>query len=429
MARYTDPQQHFSVFYPDDWLPLTRENSPHVDFVSAATGGFLRVESRQFLHNVPAEQRPERFLETLIARENGGKNSFSVPPIEHFHRHGAEGVHVSYTLPRDFCTSDAEILRHVRVWVFTRGPIQVRCLYRCRAQQAGEDDAELESIVRSLEISAEPLLDFAAFARYYLTRLQRMGPRFANATLNGAVLRLPDGQLVSLDEVYDEFAQNPQNLDALIENHIEKLDFCGDDVPDLRDFHAVKSLLLPKLFRAAREPQPHRIPFWSGLEVGAIVCGNVFQYPVTGELLRAWNFESLVELHDLLVDNLYNLGPLHPHVLGNEDSGAALALVFDEHLLASSAVLYDDFYESCCDNLGCAEFLVGVPTHDFLTCFRADDTKFVLRHTADVRWNFHHRRHGLSDLVYAMHGPRVSDVTPHDIYAARSVSKLGATEN
>ena len=36
---------------------------------------------------------------------------------------------------------------HTRAWIFSRGRVQVRCLYRCRSNDAGVDDDELDEII------------------------------------------------------------------------------------------------------------------------------------------------------------------------------------------------------------------------------------------------------------------------------------------
>jgi hypothetical protein len=45
---------------------------------------------------------------------------------------------------------------HTRAWIFTRGRVQVRCLYRCRSSDAGVDDDDLEGIINSLELHDDP---------------------------------------------------------------------------------------------------------------------------------------------------------------------------------------------------------------------------------------------------------------------------------
>ena len=45
MAEYSDAENNYTIVYPDGWLPLTHEGSPHVSLASLTTGGYLKVEA------------------------------------------------------------------------------------------------------------------------------------------------------------------------------------------------------------------------------------------------------------------------------------------------------------------------------------------------------------------------------------------------
>ncbi|MBZ5580788.1 MAG: hypothetical protein LAQ30_01045 [Acidobacteriia bacterium] len=62
----------------------------------------------------------------------------------------------------------------------------------------------------------------------------------------------------------------PHRMDELIESHINLLDYCSDDVPDLKNYKLIKPLLFPKIFRAASHNlPPHRLSLWPGIAIGA----------------------------------------------------------------------------------------------------------------------------------------------------------------
>ena len=57
MPEYSDPDKSYTISYPDGWLPLTHEGSPHVSLASLTTGGYLKVEACQFEKAVPEAMR------------------------------------------------------------------------------------------------------------------------------------------------------------------------------------------------------------------------------------------------------------------------------------------------------------------------------------------------------------------------------------
>ena len=63
MPEYSDPEKNYTAIYPDGWLPLTHEGSPHVSLASLTTGGYLKVEACQFEKQAPEALRPDRALQ------------------------------------------------------------------------------------------------------------------------------------------------------------------------------------------------------------------------------------------------------------------------------------------------------------------------------------------------------------------------------
>jgi hypothetical protein len=415
MTAYSDPARIYTLEYPEGWLPLTQEGSPHISLASLTTGGYLKVEAYQIEQPAVAELRPERVLQSLLACEKRAWPELGDPRISCGMRNGAASAYLTYTRSEARDTKEVNDFGHVRAWVFTRGCMQVRCLYRCRKNDTGTDDEELNAIINSLVIDPAQHLDASMFTRYYFNVLKRRRPQMAPVPPTGLALTLQDGQTVLLEHLFNHYRQEPEKIDELIDSHINLLDFCGDDVPDLANFKAVQPLLFPKVFRAtSSQLPPHRMKLWPGLLLGAVVQGSVFNYGVNSERLQDWGLSALSEIGELLVDNLYELPPVTPRGL-KDDDGGTVAISYVDHPFCASFVMYEDFYETTAQNLGAAEFLVGLPDPSCVSCFRCDDPRFVVQHTALLRWDYHRSVERLTDTVYLVRGPTVRDVKPYDI--------------
>ena len=416
MSEYRDPQNHFAFEYPEGWLPLTHEGSPHLSLASLTTGGFLKIEGYQFLHAAPNDLRPEGILRTLLNCEQRRWPQMGLPAIHTGMHQGALAAWASFTRRETGDLPRGTDLGHTRAWVFSRGSVQVRCFYRCRSEDCQTDDEDLDRILDSLVIEAVDHLDVAGFASYYFSLLKKRRPQLPVAPMEGLTLMLPDSQPILLDHLYNHYLLEPQRLDELIEGHIERLDYCGDDVPNLDNYEAVKSLLFPKILSvpSSRELPPHRMPLWPGLAVGAVVQGRVFSYGVNLARLNTWGRQSLQELREDLLDNLYALPPVAPRGL-RDPEGTPQALSYVDHPFAASFVLFDDFYETTAHNLGVSEFLVGLPDPGCVSCFREDDPRFVVQHTALLRWDYHRSVDRLTDSIYLVSGPDPQQVKRYDI--------------
>lgn len=415
MPEYSDPEQNYTIDYPDGWLPLTHEGSPHVSLASLTTGGYLKLEAYQFTDPTPEAMRPDRTLRALIECEKRTWPQIGEPRIQPGNRRGVAAVFTAFTRTEPKGEEHAADFGHTRAWVFSRGRVQVRCLYRCRSDDAGIDDDDLESMIGSLVLHDDPHLDSASFTHYYYSLLKRHRPNSVARPPEGLTLTLADGQTILLEHLFNHYLLEPDRMDDLIETHIERLDYCGDDVPDLGNYKLVKPLLFPKIFRATpRATQPHRLPFWPGLTVGAVVQGSVFTYGVNVERLKNWGVKSLEEIMDDLIDNLYNIPPIAPRGLRCED-GTTQAISYVDHPFSASFILFDDFYETTAHNLSASEFLVGLPDPSCVSCFNDNDPRFVVRHTALLRHDYHRSVERLTDAIYLVTGPTPADVKPYDI--------------
>jgi hypothetical protein len=77
--------------------------------------------------------------------------------------------------------------------------------------------------------------------------------------------------------------------------------------------------------------------------------------------------------------------------------------------------MYEDFYATTAENLGCREFLVGLPEPGHLSCFREDDARFTVEHAAHLRGAFHGGLERLTDVIYVVNGPTPEHVRPYDV--------------
>jgi hypothetical protein len=415
MPEYSDPEKNYTIAYPDGWLPLTHEGSPHVSLASLTTGGYLKIEAYQFAEPTDEAMRPERTLRALIECDKRNWPVIGNPPIQRGSRCGSAMAYTSYTRVEPKGEQHAADFGHTRAWVFSRGRVQVRCLYRCRSDDSRIDDDDLYSIIGSLALHDDPHLDAASFTHYYFSLLKRRRPHSVTRPPEGLTLTLADGQTILLEHLFNHYLLEPERMDDLIEAHIERLDYCGDDVPDLGNYKLVKPLLFPKIFRVtSRGHLPHRLPFWPGLAVGAVIQGSVFTYGVNVERLKNWKVKMLEDIMEDLVDNLYGISPVAPRGLRGDD-GDARAISYVDHPFSASFILFDDFYETTAHNLSASEFLVGLPDPSCVSCYRDDDPRFVVQHTALLRHDFHRSVERLTDTIYLVTGHTPADVKPYDI--------------
>src|SRR5271169_1469745 len=97
MPEYSDPEKSYTISYPDGWLPLTHEGSPHVSLASLTTGGYLKVEACQFEKAVPDTMRPDRALQSLIECEKRTWPSIDDPLIQRGSRNSSAQAYMTYT--------------------------------------------------------------------------------------------------------------------------------------------------------------------------------------------------------------------------------------------------------------------------------------------------------------------------------------------
>jgi hypothetical protein len=329
MLPYTDPERHYSLEYPASWLPLTGEGTPHISFASLTTGGCLRMEAYRFEQPADTVLPAAAAIRALLASDRRHWPALGTPAVHTVIRGSLRSARTTYTRPETRSTDEPD-WGLTRAWVFNRGHIQVRGVYRCRQVDAGVDDDELETMMDSLTVHGAPQLDAGSFGHYYHCLLKRHRPQLAVQPLIGLTLSLPDGQTILLEHLYHQYLQQPDQLDGLIEKHMDLLDYCGDDVPDLGSYQHVRALLFPKLARFTGRLPLHRLPLWPGLAVSAVVQGAVFHYGVNTERLHSWGLHSLSDLRDDLLANLHRLPLVRPRGLLNE-RGELRAVTYAEH--------------------------------------------------------------------------------------------------
>ncbi|MEI6082794.1 MAG: hypothetical protein WCS70_00680 [Verrucomicrobiota bacterium] len=415
MPEYSDPESLYTLDYPEGWLPLTHEGSQHVSLASLTTGGYLKIEAYEFDQPNVDELRPEKTLRTLTEAERRTWAQIGEPHIQRRSRDYMNFAYTTYTRIEPKDEAHATDFGHTRAWVFTRGDTQVRGLYRCRSTDAGVDDEDLDGIINSLLLTNIHHLDANSFTNYYYCLLKRHRPQLVNQPPTGLSLTLADGQTILLEHLFNHYLQEPERMDELIESHMGLLDYCGDDVPDLTCLKSVKPLLFPKLFRTGSGALPaHRLKLWPGLALGAVIQGTVFNYGVNGERLKSWGIDSLAAIRNDLLENLYAIPPTAPRGL-RDDEGETRAISYVDHPFAASFIMFADFYETTAHNLSADQFLVGLPDPSCVSCFRDDDPRFVVQHTAMLRWDYHRSVERLTDSIYLVTGPQLKDIKPYDI--------------
>ena len=415
MPQYSDAEGSYTIEYPESWLPLTDEGSPHIGLASLLTGGYLKIEACRFDNPTHALLRPAMALRTLVEADHRHRPASEAPAVLGIARSGVTGAHTTYSTAECKGGGPATGFGHTRAWVFSRGGLQVRCLYRCRRCDAGADDDELQAIIDSLVLHQTSHLDAGSFSQYYFSVLKRHRPRLAVRPPDGLTLTMSDGQAILLEHLYNRYRQVPERLDELIESHIDLLDFCGDDVPDLANYRLIRPLLFPKLCRITGGVlPPHRARFWPGLAVGAVVRGTVFHYGVNSERLHHWGFATLREIWPDLLAGLAQVSSVRPRGLRDEQ-GQVQAISYADHPFSASFVLYEDFYETTAGNLNAPEFLVGLPDPGCVSCFREDEPRFVAEHTTRLRGDYHRSVEHLTDTIYLVTGPTPQDARPYDV--------------
>jgi len=410
MPQYTDADHNYTIEYPSMWVALTDEGSPHISLASLVTGGSLRIEA--YRSSSPAGNlRPEATLRALVEADCQRRPPGLQPAILPSQLGGLHSATTCYDLPE----TRGSACGHARSWVFNCGHAQVRCCYRCRQSDAGLDDEDLDEMLATLTIHDSARLDAGSFGRYYFSLLRRHRSQIAGQPPDGLTLTLRDGQHVLLEQLYNHYLQQPDRLDALIESHLDLLDFCGDDVPDLANYQAVRSLVFPKLCRATSGVLPaHRLRFWPGLAIGAVVRGTVFHYGVNTERLHQWGFAALTDIWKDLTASLYRLPAVRPR--GQCDGrGQVQAIRYADHPFSASFLLYEDFYATVSRNLDASEFLVGLPEPGTVSCFREDDPRFIAEHTTQLRWEYHRSIERLTDTIYLVTGPTRAHIKPYDV--------------
>ncbi|MGD0017411.1 MAG: hypothetical protein ABSC38_07860 [Verrucomicrobiia bacterium] len=415
MVEYNDPEKMYNLEYPEGWLRLTHEGLPHISLASLTTGGYLEIQAYHFPSPKTPLSPPEHTLAAFLKYEQRTWPDIGEPPIHREFCNGAAMAYAQFTRAEEAAPKRATDFGHARAWVFCRGNIQVRCVYRCRKEDATTDDADLAAIIDSLVLNDTPRISAAGFAHYYFSLLKRHRPRVVANPPDSLMLTLSDGQTVLLEHLYNHYLQQPERLDELIEKHIDLLDYCGDDVPDLTNYSLIRGQIYPKIVCAPNvHLPPHRLPCWPGLAIGAIIQGSVFTYGVGSERLRTWGFPTLEDVIEDALSNLQRLPAIPPRGLC-DNSGRVRAISYGDHPLSSSFILFSDFYRTTAQNLGVKEFLVGLPCPGCVSCFSSEDPQFVVQHTAALRWEYHRGIERLTDTIYVVGGPTLQDVQPYDV--------------
>src|ERR1019366_8415806 len=118
MPEYSDPEKSYTISYPDGWLPLTHEGSPHVSLASLTTGGYLKVEACQFEKAVPEAMRPDRALQSLVDCEKRSWPQIEEPVIQRGSRNGSALAYMTYTRTEPQDDDHLADFGPTRAWIF-----------------------------------------------------------------------------------------------------------------------------------------------------------------------------------------------------------------------------------------------------------------------------------------------------------------------
>src|SRR6185436_15608543 len=97
MTEYSDPEKNYSLEYPEGWLPLTHEGSPHVSLASLTTGGYLKIEAYEFDQPNADQMRPEKTLRSLTECDRRAWEQIGEPSIQRRSRDYMNYAFTTYT--------------------------------------------------------------------------------------------------------------------------------------------------------------------------------------------------------------------------------------------------------------------------------------------------------------------------------------------
>src|SRR5258706_3797432 len=94
MPEYSDPESLYTLDYPEGWLPLTHEGSPHVSLASLTTGGYRKIEAYEFDHPKPDELHPEKALRVLMETDQRSWPHIGEPLVQ---RRSRDCMNIAFT--------------------------------------------------------------------------------------------------------------------------------------------------------------------------------------------------------------------------------------------------------------------------------------------------------------------------------------------
>src|SRR6185436_17590819 len=97
MTEYSDPEKNYSLEYPEGWLPLTHEGSPHVSLASLTTGGYLKIEAYHFDQPKPDDLRPEKTLRAMLDCELRSHPQLDTPLVRTKQHAGMALAYATFT--------------------------------------------------------------------------------------------------------------------------------------------------------------------------------------------------------------------------------------------------------------------------------------------------------------------------------------------
>jgi len=204
--------------------------------------------------------------------------------------------------------------------------------------------------------------------------LKHQRPQLAVRPPEGLALTLADGQTVLLEHLYHHYLLEPRRMDDLIESHINLLDYCGDDVPDLK-ITSRSSRCCSRRFFAQRRATCRRTR-----ALVARPChrrghpGLGLHLRVNSERLKDWSRDSLEDIMEGYSTISTASRPSRARLRNEESQTQAIKL----RRPRVQRVVHPlrGFLQHDRHNLSTDEFLVGLPDPSCVSCFRDDDPRF-----------------------------------------------------
>jgi len=200
------------------------------------------------------------------------------------------------------------------------------------------------------------------FHQLLLQPVETSAPATGVRPPEGLALTLADGQTVLLEHLYHHYLLEPRRMDDLIESHINLLDYCGDDVPDLKNYKQIKPLLFRRFFATASRNLPA-----APRALVARPChrrghpGLGLHLRVNSERLKDWSRDSSKTSWKAYSTISTASRPSRRAACAMRKARRRRS-VYVDHAFSASFILFEDFYNTTAHNLSTDDSSSACPT-------------------------------------------------------------------